>query len=317
MYSDVAAAGVDPLDHYLLQGASEGRRPQLLLDGDWYRQKNPDVGNMNPLVHYVRVGRAEGRRIQKRAVVYTAIIGGYDRLRSPVTHDPDLDYIVFADDYLFPVPPPWIRLKNSLRFVDNRRTSRYFKTHPYSVLPGYDISVWIDGAFQLRDLKAEDLEPMLGTADIAFFRHPKRDCTYEEVEAVLRYQLDSPERVDWVVKQLTAHGYHRHAGLVEAGFIVRRQGAYSLIGAMEEWWQMILNGSQRDQLSINFVLWKHGIQYAVIPGFSRRNKSVYWMGHRPATWSELDNWATFLEREILDLQTAIENRGDGNCECRD
>jgi hypothetical protein len=260
---------------------------------------------MNPLVHYLRTGQAEGRSIQKRAAVYCAITGGYDRLRPPISPDPNLDYIAFAEDFV-PVPDPWIRSNIPRRYVDNRRTSRFFKTHAHTLLPGYDISMWLDGAFQLRNLNAENLHLALGRADIAFFRHDLRDCAYEEAEVVSKNGLDSPESVARTVKQLEANGYPRGAGMVAAGLVVQRHKSQVLMDAMEEWWQMILNGSQRDQLSINFVLWKHKIPYAVIPGVVRRNKWVYWMGHEPATWSDVKRWSQFLENEILDLQSAIE-----------
>jgi hypothetical protein len=195
----------------------------------------------------------------------------------------------------------------SRQFGDNRRTSRYFKTHAHELLPGYDFSVWIDGAFQLRDFTAKCAAPALGTNDIAYFRHPWRDCVYEEAEVVTRHQLDSSERIASAVDRLRTHRYPEHAGLIEAGFIIRRQDAPSLDRAMEEWWQLILNGSRRDQLSINFVLWKHQIRYGIIPGSSRRHKWLYWMGHRATRWDDVDNWSRFLESEILELQATIEN----------
>ena len=306
---DVARAGIDPVDHYLWSGASEGRRPHPRYDAAWYRTNNPDVGDANPLIHYLEVGRREGRKIQKPVVVYTAIFGGYDRLRPPIHPDPDIDHIVFADDLLVEVPGPWIRLRNPNRFEGNRRTSRYFKTHAHELFPGYEFSVWIDGAFQLRNLTAECIGPALGTNDIAFFRHPWRNCAYEEAAADMRHQLDSPERIASAVDQLKAHQYPENSGLVEAGVIVRRQDVPSLVSAMEEWWQMILNGSQRDQLSINFVLWKHQIRSGILPGSSRRDKWVYWMGHRPTGWDDVEKWSRFLENEILDLQATIENCG--------
>ena len=60
---DVRAAGVDPLQHYLLHGAGEGRDPNPLFDGDWYVEQNPEVraAGVNPLVHYLKHGAAEGR----------------------------------------------------------------------------------------------------------------------------------------------------------------------------------------------------------------------------------------------------------------
>jgi glycosyltransferase involved in cell wall biosynthesis len=60
---DVAAAGINPLTHYVTKGAAEGRDPHPLFDSDWYLQHNPDVAacGINPLAHYISKGAAEGR----------------------------------------------------------------------------------------------------------------------------------------------------------------------------------------------------------------------------------------------------------------
>ncbi len=62
-YPDVAAAGVDPLRHYLLKGASESRAPSPLFDPAYYLKTYPDVASsgLNPLVHYLRFGQQEDR----------------------------------------------------------------------------------------------------------------------------------------------------------------------------------------------------------------------------------------------------------------
>lgn len=64
-YKDVAAVGIDPVQHYLSAGASEGRNPSSRFDGNWYLQRYPDVAEtgMNPLLHYIKHGREEGRSI--------------------------------------------------------------------------------------------------------------------------------------------------------------------------------------------------------------------------------------------------------------
>jgi lipopolysaccharide biosynthesis protein/GT2 family glycosyltransferase len=61
---DAAAAGMEPLAHYLATGSAQGRRPNPLFDSAWYRAQNPDVvaAGMEPLVHYIVAGSAEGRR---------------------------------------------------------------------------------------------------------------------------------------------------------------------------------------------------------------------------------------------------------------
>ena len=60
---DVAAAGVNPLVHYLLHGAAQGRDPHPLFNSDWYLQCNPDLAaaGVNPLVHYLLHGATGGR----------------------------------------------------------------------------------------------------------------------------------------------------------------------------------------------------------------------------------------------------------------
>jgi hypothetical protein len=61
---DVARAGVDPIEHFLVSGWREGRDPSRAFSVREYLDANPDVAaaGMNPFVHYLRAGRAEGRR---------------------------------------------------------------------------------------------------------------------------------------------------------------------------------------------------------------------------------------------------------------
>src|SRR5208337_3355284 len=50
-YPDVAAAQIDPLDHYLLCGRAEKRNPHPLFHSGFYLDKYPDVAaaNVDPL----------------------------------------------------------------------------------------------------------------------------------------------------------------------------------------------------------------------------------------------------------------------------
>ncbi|MDZ4370700.1 MAG: hypothetical protein U1C74_04675 [Phenylobacterium sp.] len=60
---DVAAAGMDLLDHFLQAGWREGRDPTPRFSVRDYLEAHPDVAasGVNPFVHYVLAGRAEGR----------------------------------------------------------------------------------------------------------------------------------------------------------------------------------------------------------------------------------------------------------------
>jgi hypothetical protein len=65
---DVSAGKLDPVLHYILHGAREGRAPGPLFDGAKYLEANPDLrqASVNPLIHYLTVGRVESRPLEKR-----------------------------------------------------------------------------------------------------------------------------------------------------------------------------------------------------------------------------------------------------------
>lgn len=63
-YPDVAAAALDPVNHYIENGADERRNPSDKFDTNFYLEKYSDVAvsGVNPLYHYLRYGQQEGRQ---------------------------------------------------------------------------------------------------------------------------------------------------------------------------------------------------------------------------------------------------------------
>jgi len=62
-YSDVAAAPVNPLQHYDQFGWREGRDPGSTFDTTAYLAANADVAaaEVDPLAHYLQFGMVDGR----------------------------------------------------------------------------------------------------------------------------------------------------------------------------------------------------------------------------------------------------------------
>ncbi len=60
---DVKSSKINPLRHYILHGAYEGRIPSTKFNGNFYLLKYPDVrkAGINPLIHYLLHGKKEGR----------------------------------------------------------------------------------------------------------------------------------------------------------------------------------------------------------------------------------------------------------------
>ena len=69
---DVAAAGVDPLKHYIRYGSAEGRKPHPLFQPEFYLAQCPDAGrgNGNPLLHYLRTGAGNPHRLFDQAAYH-------------------------------------------------------------------------------------------------------------------------------------------------------------------------------------------------------------------------------------------------------
>ncbi len=80
-YIDVKQSGEDPLEHYMMNGAREGKNPSKIFDTKFYRTHYQDVreGGLNPLYHYIMIGKREGRKTREKT--YPSEYNDYRKLR--------------------------------------------------------------------------------------------------------------------------------------------------------------------------------------------------------------------------------------------
>jgi hypothetical protein len=85
-HPDVAAAEMDPLDHFLISGWQEGRNPTRGFSVRDYLAIHPDVAQsgINPFVHFVRTGRAEGRALRHQLGFRYDLLSGLRPLEARV-----------------------------------------------------------------------------------------------------------------------------------------------------------------------------------------------------------------------------------------
>ncbi len=62
VHADIAAAAVDPAEHYLTRGWQEGRWPNPIFDPGFYQAQFAAAPEGDPLLHYLNHGEAEGKR---------------------------------------------------------------------------------------------------------------------------------------------------------------------------------------------------------------------------------------------------------------
>lgn len=201
-------------------------------------------------------------------VIYTAIFGDKDDLQ-PIPQLKDYDYIVFTDNTKLTSSMYQVILCPPL-YEDPTRTARRYKVLSHEVLSRYRYSIWMDANIRMHTLNADALlDCYLARHDIALHVHPQRDCIYEEASMCIKLGKDSANVIARQMERYRAEGYPERNGLVSAGIVYRRHTP-AIAKLNTYWWQEIEAHSRRDQLSFNYVAWKHGIEYFAIKGHVRK-----------------------------------------------
>lgn len=111
------------------------------------------------------------------------------------------------------------------------------------------------------------------------FRHPWRNCIYDEAEEVIRLGYDVERRVREQMDYYSRLGYPKNAGLWANGVLLRKHNDPAIVQLGEIWFEHVLRFSKRDQLSSNFVAKQVGIDYGIFEGQLTDNQFILWPGH--------------------------------------
>ncbi len=225
------------------------------------------LGTDLALDHYDAKERKDLYIREDRIAVYTSLFGPYDTLKEPLLHPDNVDYYIFTDQ---PIPSGslWKSLDIGPLLPSGIQRNpvacnRWCKFHPHLLFPDYQYSIYIDSNIWVFS----DLTPLTASLDsfpVAMFRHKKRNCVYEEIQACLDQNKGDRGRLEQQVDELRALGIPQHWGLLEASVIARQHLDPACVSLMEKWWDSFMLGSGRDQISLIECLWRDGIDpYAI------------------------------------------------------
>jgi hypothetical protein len=212
------------------------------------------------------VSRKPGTGFLMRRVVYTCLFG-HSELFNDFEYERDgIDFICFTDD-------PELRSdfwKIELvprKALDPARAAKKIKSSPHIYLAQYDQSLYVDNVVRLKVRPARLFEEYLApaTSPLVCFRHPERDCVYDEARAVLSIDFDTPERVNPQMALYRHLGYPAHNGLAKSTLLLRRHQDPALQRVMNAWREQVFCHSRRDQLSLPPVCWLENFQIEYIP----------------------------------------------------
>ena len=206
-------------------------------------------------------------KIKKNSkVVYTSITGGYDTLKKPLFMAPDWDYICFTNDKIDTTQSAWQIRPIPIENECNTRLSRYVKLVPHNVLQEYDYSVWIDASIQIKShfitQRADEL--IRDDRILSLPLHSSRNCIYDEANVCISINKDNADIIGRQVAFLRDEGFPENYGLYGNCIIFRQHNNPNLQKIGEEWWNLLLRYSKRDQLSLSYLLWKNNLSVELL-----------------------------------------------------
>jgi hypothetical protein len=200
--------------------------------------------------------------------IYTALFGGYDRLLEQPDID-GVDFVAFTDS-----PDTESQTWEIRPLVDSRtprRRARWVKTSPHLLLPDHEWTIWVDARMSIRSpALVETMIEAARPSGIAAMAHYQRDCIYEEAREVYRKGFDRDPALARQVRRYRESGYPAHRGLVSTGCLARSRSA-AIVTLDEAWSREIDLGSERDQISLPFLLWSLDIEVGIVDRNPYRN----------------------------------------------
>jgi len=217
--------------------------------------------------------------MSNKIALYTAIYGNKDTL-NPAPKIDGVDTILFTDS-VFEDSKGWIVKQISGQYKSNNLNAKQYKILPHIFLSNYDSTIWVDGNFNFKNV--EQFIKDYDNKDMTVFDHQSsadcRNCIYKEAIAVINLQKDKANVVEKQINKYKKEYYPPNNGLI-CGGIMFRKNIKDVNILMDYWWDEIINGSIRDQISFNYSAWKNNFEPHYIKKDIRNNEYFIFNRHK-------------------------------------
>lgn len=156
--------------------------------------------------------------------------------------------------------------------------AKQYKVLGHKYFPNYDYLIWIDSNIWYKFDKDKAVNDYLQDNDLVVFKHPHRNCIYQEF---LTLRTDPRFRNSYLQKQLKEQekyyrksGHPENYGLWECNFIIRKVNAKTN-NLFNDWWSEICRWQWRDQVSFPFVLRQHKLKFRSFEGYDIRRRPEF------------------------------------------
>tara|TARA_R110001583_G_scaffold70265_4_gene198907 strand:+ start:375 stop:1145 length:771 start_codon:yes stop_codon:yes gene_type:complete len=222
-----------------------------------------------------------------KIAIYTAIFGEKDVVREPLKYikNENIDYFLISDDRGIESKCYKIIYKKPI-YDDITKNARYYKIIGLELFKNYDFVIWHDGNIQINDEEIPNFVHFALKSNYAFYKHPTRNCIYDEAIKCIELEKDFPFILLKQVLKYFRSGITNNIGLYATGLYVKNN-QFNNVDFMEQWWTETKHYSRRDQISLPYCLKKNQIKPIIINGNIRDNKYSIFHSHKHSKYNFL------------------------------
>ena len=207
--------------------------------------------------------------------VYTAILGKTDQLKAPAIINSAVRYVCFTDQPLQPVAPYELVMippcDGTARMLSRR--IKILSDHP--ALGNPQVSLWHDAAFRLLVDPVQMLKYIQRGAEMVALQHPHRDRIEDEATAVAGWGWMPADVLQRQVAEYRTAGFAQQSRITSTGICLRRLN--DRVRAFNEcWWAEVARWGWRDQMCVDYALWKQDVRVEYMQGHYRVNPYAKW-----------------------------------------
>ena len=198
-----------------------------------------------------------------KIVIYTAIIGNYDKVQEPYIKEKNVKYVLYTDNRDIQTKNWEVRtIPGKVKKLNNPiLINRYIKMHPKELFPNYNYAFYIDGNVKIVSNITELIKKVNKKTGLALHRHKARKCAYDEINTCILVGKGKKEELEKTKKIFTIQNFPRNYGLCECNLILSDLDNKNSTFILDKWWDFFINSEcYRDQIYFPYVLWKNNYQ---------------------------------------------------------
>jgi len=210
-------------------------------------------------------------------VIYSCLFGTKEKLlnQNELLKDEQIKYLLFTDQNDVK-SNFWDVVYLEKEALPDRRVSRLPKILPYRWLPEiFDQSLYLDNSVLITS-NLRNYWELLDDYDFIMFPHPSRDNVIQEVNHLTKLQHYEYSKMHEMIIEYEKLGYNLNTKIGMGTILIRNHKTETSKKQQDIWMNQVLYGSERDQISMGYSLWKSKIKYKFINKSIRNNIDFKW-----------------------------------------